>query len=264
MSFQPTIPIGGLAGWSLLQRTLPRQQAAFAEAPVQRTMVARFVARFDAIDTSTRLVNDPSVLGVVLGAFGLQDDLPNRGFIARLIDQGTDAPGALATRLSDKRYAALVKALAHLGPGGDGRPPPDLRDRIVAQYQARSFEVAVGAQNQDFRLAMAALRELPDLTAQFSTDEARWFGILGNPPLRRVMETALGLPREFGALPIEDQVSRMKAGTMRRFGSDKVAELAQPDMLERVVQRYLALSQLATGQPRFSVALSLLQDGGRA
>jgi hypothetical protein len=258
MTFQPTLPIGGLAGWSLLMRTKARQESAFAASAPQVTEISRFESRFPKLETVKDLVQDRSSLRVVLGAFGLQDDLQNRAFIQRVIEGGTDGRSALANRLADKRYAALATAMAHLAPGGRGKAPPDLMNRLIADYRDRSFEIAVGAQNQSFRLAMTAERDLPALLDTFQTDQARWFGVLGNPPLRKVMETALGLPREFGALPVDQQVPRLQAATQARFNVTTVEDLAKPEIIARVVQRFLIMSDLQAATTRFSPALTLL------
>ncbi len=258
MSFQPTLPIGGLAGWSLLTRTKARQQDAFAASPARKTEIVRFQDRFPKLATAKDLVRDAASLRVVLGAFGLQDDVPNRAFIQRVIESGTEGPAALSNRLADKRYAALAAAMAHLAPGGSGKPPAGLMATLTRDYQFRSFEVAVGEQNQSFRLAMTAERELPAILTSFSSDRARWFGILGNPPLRKVVETALGLPKEFAALPVDQQVSRLQSASRSRFGAGSVAELVAPQTLGRVVQRFLVMSEIQSASAAFSPALTLL------
>lgn len=258
MSFQPTLPMGGLAGWSLLTRTKARQEAAYSATPARKTEIAHFEKRFASISSAKDLVRDRTVLGVVLGAFGLQDDIQNRAFIQRVIETGTEGRSALSNRLADKRYAALASAMAHLAPGGSGVPPPDLSATIVGNHQSRSFEIAVGEQNQTFRLALSAERDLPAVLGSFTSDRARWFGILGNPPLRKVLETALGLPKEFAALPLEQQADRMQAAARQRFGASSVEALADPKTLGRVVQRFLVMSAVQAGVSAFSPALTLL------
>lgn len=261
MTFRPLLPLGGLAGWSLLNRTLERQQDAFANSLSQRNLAGQFEKRFGQIRTASDLVADRGVLRVVLGAFGLQDDLPNRAFIVQVVEGGVTERTALANRLSDKRYAAMASALAHLARGGSGQPPDTLAAQIVRDFHQRGFETAIGEQRQDYRLAMAIQREIPAIAAQFRTDQARWFGLLGNPPVRRVLETALGLPREFAALPLDQQVTRLQESALRRLGTDKVAALAEPAALSRLTQRFLALSEIGQTDQNFSVALNILQAG---
>ena len=262
MSFQPVIPLGGLAGWSFLTRTQDRQQASFAEAPAMRNAVAYFRDRFDQITSAQDLVSDRRVLRVVLGAFGLQDDLDSRALIRKVIEDGVSAPRALANRLTDKRYGALARAMQHLAPDATQPAGSGLRDQIIAQYQARSFEQAVGEQDQSMRIAMNLQRELPQLLEDYSTENARWFALLGNPPLRKALETALGLPREFAALDVDQQVTRLQAATRRQFGAEKMGDLAAPDALEKLTQRFLVMSEIKSFQNTISpasVALTLLR-----
>jgi hypothetical protein len=260
MSFQPALPLGGVAGWGFLQRTKARQEAAFAASPVRQTEIDRFSARFEKINSAKDLVKDRATLRVVLGAFGLQDDLQNRAFIERVISEGVADRRALANRLADKRYAALATGLEHLGPNGSGKPDRALTKRIGADYLARSFEVAVGEQSQTFRLALAAERDFPAVLSNFVSDRARWFGILGNPPLRNVLETALGLPKEFANLNIEQQAERIKTATRQRFGAQSVEALVQPETLQRVIQRFLVMAELRETNNSFSTAWTLLEN----
>jgi hypothetical protein len=260
MSFQPALPLGGVAGWGFLKRTKARQEAAFAASPARQTEIERFSARFEKINNAKDLVKDRATLAVVLGAFGLQDDLQNRAFVQRVIAEGVADRRALANRLADKRYAALAAGLEHLGPSGNGKPSSALIQKISADYMARSFEVAVGEQNQTYRLALAAERDFPAMLLNFSSDKARWFGILGNPPLRKVLETALGLPKEFANLGIEQQAERVKTAARQRFSVETVEALVQPDTLQRVVQRFLVMSELRETSAALFPVRALLEN----
>lgn len=266
MSFQPVIPTSGLAGWAFLKRTQERQEASFNATPRLDLDTSYFKDKISQISTAEELVKDRRLLRVTLGAFGLQDDLDSRAFIRQIIEGGTEDRRALANRLADKRYFALASALSHLSLDADTQMAPDLADRIVTQYRSRSFEVAVGEQDQSMRLALALQRDLPALVDDFATEKAQWFGVLGNPPLRNVLETALGLPKEFGALDIEDQVTRLKAGVQRLFNVANLSDLSAPDMLEKLTQRFLVMSQIRETQASMtgaSTALTILTAGQR-
>jgi hypothetical protein len=263
MSFQPIIPIGGLAGWEFLKRTQARQEETFARSPVVRQATTSFTNDFTKITSAKDLVDDRQTLSVVLGAFGLKADLDNRAFIRQVIADGTEGRGALANRLADKRYLALAQELAHLAPGASGTPASGLAESLARRYQASEFEIAVGNSNETMRFALAFGRKMPEIAEASRTDAARWFQILGDPPTRRVMETALGLPKEFAALDIDEQVKRLQAAAMKWFGTDTVSELATPEMAEKITQRYLLMNQLRETQSSMSgaaVALTLLSD----
>lgn len=258
---QPVVPIGGLAGWEFLKRTRARQEQSFANTPKIERATSAFKTQFNGIKTAEELVANREALTVVLGAFGLQDDLNNRAFIRKVITDGAEARDALANRLADKRYLALANELSHLGLKGSGRAPGFLAESLVKRFQATEFEIAVGQRDESMRLALAFGNKLPELVLATRSDTAQWFQILGDPPTRKVFETALGLPKEFAGLNIDDQAKRLKTAASKRFGAQTVAELAAPQVTERIVERFLLMTQIQETQAGMSgaaIALSLL------
>lgn len=259
MSFQPVLPLGGYAGWRFLSRTLPQQQATFAgSAPVQRA-TDYFKANIARATTPEALVKDRRLLEVALGAFGLKDDLDSRAFIQRVLADGTLKPDALASRLSDKRYAALALEFGYgdLGArvGLDG-----FADRIVARYQAQAFQEAVGAQDADMRLALNLPTGLAEVAKATTNPRAQWFSVMGNPPLRAVFEAALGLPKSFGALSIDQQLGQFQARAEATFGTSRVDGFADPARQEKLVRLFLLRSDAqASGASPAAMALQLLR-----
>lgn len=267
MSFQPVIPLGGVAGWEFLKRTRARQEKSFVDSPSVKQATTAFGGVFSKIRTAKELVENRQALRVVLGAFGLQDDLDNRAFIGKVISDGFGQPDALANRLADKRYLSLAKELAHLAPGGSGVAPPGLADSLTRRFQASEFEVAIGKSNENMRFSLVYARKMPAIAEGLRSDTAQWFEILGDPPTRRVIETALGLPSEFAALGLDEQVFRLQAAAKTAFGVSRAADFATPEMIETVTQRFLLMDQLRETQTVMSgasVALMLLSGGRNA
>ena len=386
MSFSPVVPLGGLAGWSFLKRTGAAQQAAYAASPATARETERFAERIGEIGSAAELVEDRALLKVALGAFGLGADLDNRHFVRRILEEGVTERGALANKLTDKRYAELARAFAtafegpqagvveglvegyrsrsldefvaardgdhdrrlglivkreltapfdpdvtentrwnawltspatsevlrrglglpesvsglglaerrdalreaaqaRFGEGAIDRlsepkvidgllkgffsslaPPPDrsgLAARIVAAYEARGFEEAVGEQQPAMRLALNLERELPKLaTRDGASDTTLWFTIMGTPPLREVFETAFGLPKSFGTLDVDQQLGILRDKARSAFGDEGVAQFANPGTREELTRLFLARSQLTEGfGPDYSpagTALALL------
>ncbi|MFP4404041.1 MAG: DUF1217 domain-containing protein [Rhodosalinus sp.] len=263
MSFQPALPIGGLAGWRFLQRTLPMQQAAHAETPAVARDAGAFRDRIGEIGTAAALVEDRQVLRVALGAFGLQDDLANRYFIRKILEEGTARPDALANRLTDKRYAEFSKAFGFGDPGGAATGSPGFADRIVARYERQSFEVAVGTHDESMRLALYAERELAAVAASSGSPRTKWFRVMGTPPLRSVIETALGLPSSFGQQDLDRQLEVFRSRTERMVGAPDIEVFADPKAREALTRRFLLQSELATTEAAgpAAVALTLLKGG---
>lgn len=263
MSYTPVIAGSGYAGWSFLQRTMEKQQAAYAASAEIKTDDAYFRENIRKVTSAEDLVADRRLMKVTLGAFGLQDDINNRFFIRKVLEDGTDSSKDLANRLTNKAYHAMSETFGF----GTARPVdlsnPELVDQLLADYKSRQFEVAVGKVDDRMRIALNAQRELPAILGRDTTDNTKWYTILGAPPLRSLMETAFGLPSAFSSLDIDRQVSVLKERADRYLGSDKVNDLAAPATLEKLTKLYLLRSALTdlgsvTGS---RAALTLLRGG---
>ena len=263
MNVAPVIPLSGYGGWTFLKRTLPAQQATFEKAAPAQRDEAYFRERIGTVKTAEALVADPRLLRVALGAFGLEGDQNNRAFIRKVLEGGTLKAGSLANRLADKQYLALSAAFGF----GDFAVPrtqvSTFADGIIAKWKARRFEAAVGERNPDLRLAMNAQRELAALAARPGSDAARWFTIMGNPPLRTVFETAFGLPPSFGALDLDRQLATLRTRAASALGSDSVAQFADAGQVDRLLRRFLSRADTGPATGPAANALQLLRQGRR-
>jgi hypothetical protein len=259
MTFQPVLPLGGYSGWRFLSRTLPQQQAAFVQsAPVQRA-TDYFKANIAKATTPEALVKDRRLLEVALGAFGLKDDLNSRAFIQRVLEGGTTKLDALASRLADKRYATLAREFGY-GDLGARVKLEGFADKIVARYEAQSFQEAVGAQDDNMRLALNLPGGLAEVAKATANPRAQWFSVMGNPPLRAVFERALGLPKSFGALDIDQQLSQLQSRAEAAFGTARVDGFTDPARQEKLVRLFLLRSDAqATNASPAAMALQLLR-----
>lgn len=247
IGFTPVLPIGGLAGWQFLQNTRPQQEEVLERNPVLAREVAHFEERIGQIETAEELVSDRTLLTVALGAFGLQDDINNTFFIQRILEDGSFSQDSLANRLSDKRYLEFTQAFGF----GDLSIPrtkiSTFAGEITEAYKTSSFEVAVGNVNGDFRLAMSLDRELSKIASDDLSDRAKWFTVMGNPPLRTVFERAYSLPTAFGALDLEQQLEVFEERTQRSFGASDISQFADKENRDELVRQFLVQSQLQAG-----------------
>ncbi|MEO9781668.1 MAG: DUF1217 domain-containing protein [Sedimentitalea sp.] len=263
MSFQPVIVGSGIAGWKFLQRTYEPQFDTFANSSQLSRDIEYFTETIGTIETAEDLIKDRRLLSVALGAFGLQDDLDNRYFIQKILEDGTASDDALANKLTDDRYKRLSEAFG-FGPGelSSTTNPPKMA-KIVEDFKVQSFEVSVGEQNDTMRIALYAQRELANLADEDMSEEAKWFTLMGLPPLRSMFETALGLPTSFGQIDIDQQQEVLREKTRSITGDDTVAQFANTENIDRLAQLFLARSQIAEigiGASSNANALTLLQS----
>lgn len=263
MSFQPVVPFGGTAGWAFLQRTLESQKEAFAKSPTMERDVAYFKEQISKVETADQLVSDYRLMKVALGAFGLDDDVTNKAYIQKVLEEGSLDPDSFANRMVDKRYLALTEAF-----GFDLSPPntqlSDFADGITEQYQTRQFEIAVGESDTEMRLALSLERDLKAVVDSQNSDDGRWYSVMGNEPLRKVFETAFGFPPSFAGLDIDKQVGEFRAKANAFLGNGEVSQFANPQRIEDLNRLFLVRSQISNGgaaQTSNSIALTLLQNG---
>lgn len=263
MTFQPVVPLSGYSGWLFLERTADTQRAAFNDsAPVVRA-TDNFRDKIGQITTAEDLVKDRELLSVALGAFGLDDDINNSFFIRKVLTDGTTEPDALANRLSDNRYADLSEAFGFGNIGGVARTGLSFfADEIIDRYEARQFELAVGEQNNDMRLALNLGPALNDIVDGGGSNNGQWFGMMGNAPLRNMFQTALGFPTSFGTIDLDQQLEQYQSRAQATFGTDTLADLASPENQEKLIRLYMLRSEANAfaASSGASVALSLLRQ----
>lgn len=124
MTFSPVIVGSGFGAFRNLQNTQAAQTAALAAAPDVSRDIEYFKANLPQVDSIDDLLNDRTLLRVALGAFGLDEDIDNRGFLRRVLESDLNNSASVANRLSDTRYLALAQAFNFQGetaqlPGAD-------------------------------------------------------------------------------------------------------------------------------------------------
>lgn len=265
MPIAPAIPVGGLAGFRFLERTYDRQFAAFNNSPDVDREVQHFLEKAEEITTVDQLMADRRVLGVVLGAFGLDDDLDKRAFIRKVIEEGTLDGNAFANRLVEPAYREMSEFLA-FGDFGGTLIFESTRLNIVDRYRERQFELTVGEVDLDMRLALNFKREAAKIAAESagSSENTGWLRLLGSQPLRSVLEGALVLPQQFALIDVDQQVEVIKERATNLLGSSSVTTLTDPENLDRMIDRFLLRQQALSGgiaaNTPGTVALGLLQS----
>ncbi len=261
MSFAPILPLSGTAGWALLKRTMAAQSATLNATPEMARDANYFSANIGKITSADQLVNDRRLLKVALGAFGLEGDIANKAFIKRVLTDGTQSKTALANKLADKRYAQLSAAF-----GFDQKTPAtqgvNFATKVLAAYKARSFETAVGNQDENLRLALNAQRELAPLAVSTVGENTKWLSILGSAPLAQVFQKALGLPSGIAALNLDQQLGLYKTKAAAVFGDSGVSQFADTAKADTLIKRFLSRAQadqMINQSNSASVALTLLQ-----
>lgn len=264
--FQPVVPLSGIAGWRFLEATEASQRSAFEKSATIGRDVAYFKENIWKIGTAEALVEDRRLMRVALGAFGLDEELYKTAFLEKILAGGTDDPESLANKFVDPRYREFSRAFGF----GDLLGPRTIdfgfADQITSAYKERQFEIAVGDQDETMRLALTFRRQIADYAAGTNSETTQWFRILGDRPMRTVIEAAFNLPSEFAGLDLDRQVDTLKDRARSLLGSESVAVFQDPAAVEKVIGRFLLRKQMEQGPGPMvpgAAALNLLSQAAR-
>lgn len=265
MPFTPAIPFGGLAGFRFVERTFDRQFEVFNKSPDIEREVAHFLEAAPNITTLDQLMDDRRALSVVLGAFGLDEDIDKRAFIRKVIEEGSTDDTAFARRLVEPAYREMAEALG-FGDFGGLLVFENTQNSIVSRYRERQFELALGEVDLDMRLALNFRREAANIVEKASSDKIAWLGMLGSPPVRQVIEGALNLPTAFASIEIDQQVEEIAKRAESSLGISSPKQLLDSDVMDDAIERFLLSQQIRNGVVSNStsgaIALTLLQSSG--
>ena len=184
MAFAPVVPFGGLLGFRFIERTYDAQFETFGKSSDIQREVDYFLEHAGEATTAEALVADRRLLRVVLGAFGLDDEVDKRAFIRKILEDGTLDPDSLANRLADPAWAEFSQALGY-GDLGGLLVFDSTRQDIAEQFRLRQFERAIGDANVDIRLALNFRRQILEMANDPSVETTGWLKVLGSKPLRK-------------------------------------------------------------------------------
>ena len=264
MTASVALPFGGLSGWTFLQRTRTAQEVIVTADPQTRRDEAYFREKIAGVATAEDLVADRRLLKVALGAFGLEADIGNRYFIRKVLEDGSGDDTDLANKLSDKSYLALTQAFGFDQADGAKTATDGFADTILSAYRSKSFQAAVGERSNALRLALNAEETLAGIASAFSSDNTKWYKILGSTPLRQVFTTAFNLPKAFSSQDLDQQLATLKQRARQLFKDDSVGQFADAETRATLIRRYIVLAGddvSASTSGNGGAALAILQAG---
>ena len=264
MVFRPALPLSGVAGYNFLQSTYEKQLAAFSNSPQIQNDRAFLQERLATPIPVEDLLSDRRLLRVTLTAFGLAGEETKGGLVRRVLESVADPDDSLLQRLNNPDYVRFAEAFE---PDADGliSISSEALEEISAQFEVELFETAVGDVDADQRLSLNYQSDISTLVGTDSSDTAVLFRLLGNVPVRRLLEGALNLPEAFRALPIERQSEELQEQLQSKFGISDLSDLALPENVDRVITRFHAVQSAIQGPNSLTpgaVALTLLTGIG--
>ncbi|KCZ92234.1 DUF1217 domain-containing protein [Hyphomonas johnsonii] len=259
--FQPVIPLTGNSGWKFLEATYDRQLESHSKSPQVRLDRDYLTEKFSEPVAVEDLLKDKRLLRVALTAFDLGGEEWKGGFIRKVLEEVVDPESSFLARLNNPKYTQFAEALAPKD-GVISLTPANLA-KMATDFETASFESAVGEVDDDMRLSLNYKSEIGTILGNGSSDNAILYRMLGDVPMRTVLEGAMNLPSDIRNLPIERQAEILKGRLQSTLGIQKLTDLKSPEMVEKVIQRYhamQAISQSINATSPGAAALTLLNN----
>jgi hypothetical protein len=164
------------------------------------------------------------VLSVVVTALGIPDAASQAGLATRALLSDPTDDRSLVNRLPDRRWKAAAETLRLDQRGIAALRDPAVQERLIEGMRRARWREQLEASQPGLGDAL--------LFRESAAGAGSTFAVLGNTVLRRVVTTALGLPRELALQSVEAQARAVEARL-------KPEKLQDPREVQRLAERYL-------------------------
>jgi len=206
-------------------------KATAAQPAVQRAISA-FAKAVQSATSPQQLLSNPTVMQVLLTANGLADQIPYTALAQRTLLSNASDTASLANQLTDTRWKPVVQTYDFAKKGLSVIQNPKVIATIANGYAEITWRNSLNATTPGLSNALTFRQNAASVT---NVDQ-----ILGDPVLRSVVTTTLGIPLQIAFQPLEAQQKAITAQL-------DITKLQDPKFVAQFAQRYLiAMAQSAT------------------
>ena len=218
---------------------LSRYEGATEASPSVKNDTAYYLANIGKVTSIGDFVNNYRLLSYALTAFGLENETNAKGLVTKVLEGGVSDGKSLANTLTDPSFTAFATAFDFAGQGAAAVTSSTAATTgTTAKYVEQSLEDTQGQQDQGVKLALYFARVAPSVTDAY--------GLLADPSLLKVVQTAYGLPSSATA-DIDSEAAAL--GKLIN-----ISDLKNPAKLQQIVERFTANYDLDGDNPSSSAA----------
>ncbi|MDE2516825.1 MAG: DUF1217 domain-containing protein [Rhodospirillales bacterium] len=230
--------IGGgdpVTALQIAQQNQTQDIAAEAKTPSVQMAISQFTAAVQKASSVQQLLANPTVMQVLLTANGLSDQIPYTALATQALTSNLNDPNSLANVISDTRWKPVAQTYQFAAQGLAVIQNPKVIQTIANGYAEVTWRQSLDQTTPGLSEALTFKAEASTIT---SVDQ-----ILGDPILRSVVTTALGIPQQ---IAFQDLGAQQQAITSRL----DISQFKDPNFVNRFTDRYL----IAAGQASSSSA----------
>ena len=194
-----SIVLSTTAAYLSVSNNLTRQQTATAAQGDVKSATNYYLANIGKVTTVSQFVNNYQLFSYAMKAFGLADMTYAKGLMTKVLNGGVTSSTALANTLSDPRYKAFATAFSFIANGASTTSTTAATTGTTAKYVEQTLEDNQAKANEGVSNALYFSRHASSITSIY--------GLLADPKMLSVVETAYGISSTLGQSDIDTQAT---------------------------------------------------------
>jgi hypothetical protein len=210
-----------------------------------KTASAYYEANIGSVSSVQDLVGNYRLLSYALNAYGLGDQINNKGLITKVLEGGVSNSKSLANTLPNSQWKAFAAAFNFVDSGATSPSSSSAVTTTTGDYVEQQLESDQGGQDVGVQLALYFQRVAPTVTSEY--------GILADTNLLQVAATIMGLSPSTAADLQPKTLSELMP----------ISDLQDPAKLQQLTERFTAMYDYTYG-PGSGATTSLTADSGNS
>nr|WP_210328527.1 DUF1217 domain-containing protein [Mesorhizobium amorphae] len=229
--------------YQLITKDITKSLDQVEAQPVVKRDTDYYLANIGNVKTIDDFVKDTRLFTYAMKAYGLGDMAYAKAFMVKALKEGVSDEDSFANKLTDKRYAAFVKAFNFAAYGETATLFPAAQQDTVDKYMRQTLEENAGETNEGVRLALYFDRKASSITS--------WYDVLADTALSSVVRTALGLPDSFASADIDKQAQAFEQKL-------DIADFTDPEKLSKFLTRFTSMWEINNPTSTAQTSVSVL------
>lgn len=216
--------------------------AATAAQPAVQRAIAQFTSALQSATSVQQLLSNSAVMNVLLTANGLSDQTGYTALAQKALMSNPSDPQSMVNQLSDTRWLPVAQTYQFATKGLAVIQNPQVMSTITSAYAEVTWRQSLDASTPGLSNALTFRSEASGIS---SVDQ-----ILGDPIMRTVVTTALGLPEQIAFQPLQAQEQAISSRL-------DISQFQNPSFVNSFTQRYLIAANAAAASSSSSTSPDL-------
>ncbi len=230
--------LGTVARFQQITRNMDKSTGTISQRPDVKRESDYFLSTIRTVKSADEFLKNDRLYKFAMTAFGLKDMIYGKAFMRKVLTEGVDGEKSFALQLADPRFRDFAEAFNFARYGATATAFDRAQQGTVDRYVRIQLETEAGQNDEGLKLALYFQRKAPEVTSIY--------GLMGDPALYKVVQTALGLPAVYSNTDVDKQAAFLRSKI-------SVEDFKDPVKLDNFITRFTARWQAANGAPGQSV-----------